>query len=90
MNKIKTTQELQQELDNLKAFANAVMNYWPESGVDGDDLQELAAKHGLLKPEIRHKSCAVENVSVCQCAEYYSEMEFYDGVECLRKTELLK
>lgn len=78
------------DLDKLRAFAQAVMEIWPE-GVNWDagDIQDMAVKHGLLVPEIRHEDCSVEGVSTCQCAEYCSPEEFKSGVECFRKTELL-
>jgi len=82
--------EIQIELDNLKSFARAVILHWPESGIDGDELQDIAVNHGLLKTYIRHENCSVEGVSICQCAEYCTEEEFKKGVECFRKTDLLK
>ncbi len=32
-----------------EAFGKAVMKEWPESGLDGFDLQDLAEKHGLIE-----------------------------------------
>ena len=74
------------EVESLRAFVIdlfAVAN-WPEGGdIDGGDLQELAAQHGILKPETRTAPCA-EN---CFCAEFYGNMA--SGVICYRKVEWL-
>ena len=50
--------------DSLLAFAREILAAWPEGGIEGGDLQDIAEKHGLLVPEIRHAPC-VEN---CPCA----------------------
>lgn len=69
------------DVETLRAFAQEIMDGWPDcSGIDGDDLQNIAEKHGLLKPETRTEACG-EN---CACAEYG---DF--PVTCYRKTKLL-
>lgn len=73
------------ELEALRAFAQGVMEVWPIGDLDGGTLQDLAVKHGLLKPEIRYTPCG----EGCTCAEYATTKEFEAGVECYRKTPLL-
>jgi hypothetical protein len=31
-----------------EAFGREVMDAWPEGGIDGFDLQDLAEKHGII------------------------------------------
>nr|MBP9805624.1 hypothetical protein [Accumulibacter sp.] len=74
------------ELDALRAFAQAVMDCWPDGwGIEGDDLQHIATEHGMLVPEIRNSPCA----DACRCAEHVLPKEWTDGVVCYRKTALL-
>ncbi len=65
----------------MRAFANAMIDIALE-GEDayGSHIQELAVKHGLLKPEQRTERCG----DVCSCAEY---ADF--PVECFRKVKEL-
>ena len=53
----KTISWLLSENKKLRAFAREVMKAWPYGGIEGDDLQEIAVKHGMLTPEIRHEPC---------------------------------
>jgi hypothetical protein len=73
------------EIDALRAFAQAVMEAWPIFDIDGDTLQEVAVKHGMLKPETRHEPCG----ETCACAEYADQSEWNDGIVCYRITPLL-
>lgn len=34
---------------DFEAFAKEIMERWPECGVDGFELQELAERHGLIE-----------------------------------------
>jgi hypothetical protein len=79
--------ERNEAIDKLRAFAQVIMENWPEAGFDGFQLQDEAVKYGLLEPEIRYESCV--DGAFCQCAEYYNEDDFKSGVECFRKTKLL-
>jgi hypothetical protein len=72
--------------DALRAFAQEVMECWPMGGIDGGELQDIAEKHGLLRPETRYAPCREEG---CTCAEYVNAQEFEQGVTCYRKTALL-
>ena len=36
--------------DLLRDFARAVMQAWPDGGIDGGELQNIALAHGLLRP----------------------------------------
>ena len=45
------------ETEKLRAFAREVMKAWPDGGIEGDDLQEIAVKHGMLSPETRFEPC---------------------------------
>lgn len=74
----------QDEIDALRAFAQAVMDTWPGGDLDGGTLQEIAEKYGMLKPEIRHKPCR----EGC-CDENADAQELVFGVTCYRKTPLL-
>jgi hypothetical protein len=73
------------EIDALRAFAQAVMEAWPMGDIDGDILQEIAVKHGILKPETRHEPCG----ETCSCSKYVSQVDWEDGVVCYRITPLL-
>jgi hypothetical protein len=74
-----------EEFGQLRAFAQEIMQAWPESGIDGDDLQEIATRHGLLTPKIMHAPCG-DN---CSCAEMIDPDEWESGATCYRKTPLL-
>lgn len=79
---------LNSERDQLRAFAQEIMDGWPDVGtLDGFDLQELAVKHGLLVATIRHQPCSEE---FCSCAEMVDERDWQQGVDCYHTTPLLK
>lgn len=66
---------------NIRNFANAMIDIALEGAdADGGHIQELAIKHGLLKPEQRTERCG----DTCSCAEY---ADF--PVECFRKVKEL-
>lgn len=67
------------EIDALRGFAQAVMKVWPETAMDGGDLQDVAVDHGLLRLETRTERCGER----CYC-EVNSPVWV-----CYRKTELL-
>jgi hypothetical protein len=70
------------DIDKLRAFAQAVLDGWPDVPQwDGFDLQDLAVKHGLLEATTVTEFCG----EGCQCAEVN---EF--PMECFRFTALLK
>ena len=75
------------ENKKLRAFAREVMAAWPEGGIEGEDLQEIAVKHGMLAPEIRHEPCG----EWCQCNSMncLDSDDWKGGVECYRRTALL-
>jgi hypothetical protein len=77
--------ELQKQ---LLAFAKDIFekSEWPQGGIDGEDLQEIAIKHGLLIPETRFEPCDPE---FCLCAEFYGEKEFAEGITCYHKAQFL-
>lgn len=71
----------EQQVLALRGFARAIMGYWPDQNeIPGDELQDIAEAHGLLKPETRTEACG-EN---CACDEYG---DF--PATCYRKTDLL-
>ena len=76
---------IREERSKLRAFAQEIMDHWPEGGVDGDDLQEIAIRHGLIVPAIKYEPCGVG----CFCESYAGIDEFENGVTCFVKTELL-
>jgi hypothetical protein len=61
------------------------MQAWPEGGIEGDDLQRIAVRHGLLTPQIRHEPCG----ETCLCAEVLDPSDWEAGARCYRKTPLL-
>lgn len=77
------------DLENLHGFVREIMENWPLGDVDGMELQDLAAKYGLIKmrdppPD---KPCHEE----CTCTSYFDLKDFAAGnVECYEKTELLR
>lgn len=80
--------EAKSERDKLRAFAQDVMEDWPDVGsLDGYDLQMLAVKHGLLAETTHHKPCCDEG---CNCASMVDEQDWQEGVQCYRSTVLLK
>ena len=78
---------LSNENKKLRAFAQSVMDAWPEGGIEGDDLQEIAAKHGLLAPELRFDPCW--EWCNCNAGVDVDGGEWERGVECYRRTALL-
>jgi len=36
---------------DFEGFAKAIMKNWPEGGVDGFEIQDLALTHGLIQLE---------------------------------------
>lgn len=77
--------DLTHEVNQLRAFAQAIMESWPIGDVDGGHLQDMAVKHGLLVKTTQNKPCCEEG---CTCAEYLAPDEF--PTECYRHTNLLK
>ena len=71
----------------LLAFAREILAVWPEGGIEGGDLQDIAVEHGLLVPETRYAPCDEE---CCPCAWSATEKEFAAGVICYRRAEWLK
>lgn len=69
----------------LRAFAQKMLNDWPDDfgDVDGCTIQDAAIECGLLAGETRHEPCGEH----CNCAGYHDDMS--DGVTCYRKTPLL-
>ena len=76
-----------EETKKLRAFAQAIMEAWPEGGIEGDDLQEIACRHGMLAPEIRHEPCG--EWCNCNCLGDFDSADWQRGVECYRRTALL-
>ena len=68
------------EEERMKAFIRELFDiYYPDCGdIDGGELQDLAEKHGILVPEIRHAPCG----EFCNCAQVCSDEEFAEGVKC--------
>jgi|GEM_PF-6624592 len=69
------------EVAKLRAFANAILEDFPDSCPDGFGIQKLAELHGLLEPVEVTEPCHTE---CCQCAEVG---DF--PMDCYRKTKLL-
>lgn len=76
------------EIEQLRAFANEIMNCWPEGPwIDGDDLQVIAVRHGLLEATTQYAPCREEG---CTCALDCDEDDFSRGIRCYQKTALLR
>lgn len=74
------------QVKQLIDFANQVLNDWPElCDLDAFEIQDIAEKHGLLVPEIRHEPCGEE----CMCATMGDGTEFIKGMKCFHKAEFL-
>ncbi len=73
------------EVSKLQSFAQEIMQAWPEGGIEGDDLQRIAVRHGLLTPQIRHEPCG----EACLCAEVLDPSDWEAGARCYGKTTLL-
>ncbi len=75
------------ENEKLRAFAQAIMEAWPDGGIEGGDLQEIAHRHGLLALELRYEPCG----EWCNCNDGVDVDggEWERGVECYRRTALL-
>lgn len=71
------------ELIALRGFAQDVMEAWPEGGLDGGVLQEIALRHGLLREKIPAptKPCG----EACACGDYYTAEEWRAGVRCYER-----
>jgi hypothetical protein len=69
-------------IDKLRAFAQDILEGWPEVPQwDGLDLQEIATKHGLLESKTVTEACG----EGCNCVEYD---DF--PMQCFRPSKLLK
>jgi hypothetical protein len=75
--------ECEKEVASLRAFANEVMEDWPEGAPDGGALQDYATKHGLLREVTMAGPCG----DACGCSEFLSADEWPN--ECYRHTSLL-
>lgn len=75
------------DLEKLRRFAQRVMENWPEGGIDGGGLQEIAIECGLLmaKDPPPTSPCG-DN---CTCADVVDADEWAEGVLCYRRTALL-
>ena len=80
------------DVRKLRAFAQAVLEDWPDfSGMDGGEIQDLAVKHGLLRAKDPAPTVPCME-SGCACAEYYGldfNGQFEDPPQCFERTELL-
>ena len=67
------------EEEKMKAFIRELFDiYYPDCGdIDGEELQDLAEKHEILLPEIRHEPCG----EFCNCAQVCSDEEFEEGLD---------
>lgn len=62
---------------DFQGFVQALMDGWPEphgEGLDGFELQELAARFGVLRVDKRRTPCG----EYCRCNEYHGPGEIVD------------
>ena len=70
------------DLEKLRAFAQFVLEDWPESGPKDDfDIQDKAIEIGLLEGHEATEPCG-EN---CWCEEYHGDFP----VTCYQRTKVL-
>ena len=71
--------------EKMLAFIRDLFDdFYPECGdIDGGTLQDLAEKHGILVPEIRHEPCEDE----CNCSELNYDEDWKNGVSCFHLAE---
>jgi len=77
---------------DLVGFAKGVMKVWPDD-LPGDEIQELAVKHGLLEPQTRHSFCNTEEEAEhgstsCPCREFLDDGDLKRGFTCYRCVKL--
>lgn len=77
-----TLPRVTRERDALRDFAQRVMQSWPEGGIDGGELQELAESCGLLRKVEVSKPCG----DGCDCENYGAPFP----TDCYRATDLLR
>jgi hypothetical protein len=65
----------------LRRFAQKVMAFWPDGGIDGFDLQDIAGECGMLCSVQATEPCGRDCNCAAECGEW--------PVECFRKTALL-
>jgi hypothetical protein len=68
---------------NLLQFAADVLETGslPIGGMGGNELQEIAIKHGLVIPERRFGSCRKN----CSCIGFYTKEQWIQGIICYRR-----
>lgn len=76
------SENLKAERDALRAFAQAIMESWPNGRIDGIALQEIAHEHGLLYCSEQTVPCSQDCACDCYC-------EAGEVVDCYRTTPLL-
>ncbi len=70
----------------LAGFALEIMQGFPDLlSLDGYEIQDLAVKHKLLIPRTVYCPCGDD----CNCATYYDQEEWQDGVTCYNVAEWL-
>ncbi len=84
----KASTDIHRVSDNYKAM-KAFINELFQDGVgdiDGFKLQDMAEKHKILVPTIKHEPCEED----CECSKCgYIDSEWQDGVKCYRLADFL-
>lgn len=75
------------DIDALRTFAKRVLEPWPDSAVDGFELQDAAIVAGLLR--MKDPKPVEPCGESCRCSDYYGYDEFEQGVECYERTPRL-
>lgn len=65
-----------EQLKALKAFAHDVLNGIWDGGIDGEDVEAFAQKHGLISLREMTRPCGED----CLCADAYTDNAFKHGV----------
>lgn len=69
-------QSLIEDERRLRLFAENVMEFWPEDGIDVYDLHDVALEHGLITSKIMSGPCDID----CPCENF--------PVACFKRTPL--
>jgi len=75
-----------EKIEKMRMFIVELLQEYGDGGdIDGFTFEEIALKHGILNPVKRFAPCVDNDVdpdASCQCAQYFSDEEFKNGITC--------